>query len=222
MSTEIFPSLPGLRWEQKKTPIFSTRVQRSVSGREMRVPLFTYPLYQYDLSYELLRDKATSELAQLAGFYLKRQGAFDSFLYLDPSDYIVTGQPIGIGDGVTRSFQLGRTYGGFFEPRWAIAMPGVPTPVVNIYLDGVHQIGGYIIIYDFGTLLFAVAPALHTVITADFTYYQVARFVEYTEDGSPGGGGSAFNQFMYKLWELQSLSFITCRRRAGGVQIGPG
>ncbi len=76
MSNEIFPSLPGLKWSQSKTPIFLTLAQMSASGRETRLPLYVYPLWQFDLTYELLRDTTGhNELKSLMGFYLQRAGA---------------------------------------------------------------------------------------------------------------------------------------------------
>ena len=212
MGNEIFPTLAGLKWDQKKTPIFSTLMQRSTSKKETRLSLFVYPLYQYDLSYEILRDDIlNNELKTIMGFYLARQGAFDSFLYLDPSDNTVVGQVIATGNGSLKSFQMGRTYGGFYEPRYRIAVPASPTPILKIYLNASLQSSGYTVDTYTGLLTFANAPGSGVVITADFTYYQQVRFVEYVEDGSPGGGGSAFSTFAHNLWELQGLSFVTCR-----------
>ena len=83
MSNLVFPQLPGVQWDQKKTPIFNTITQRTVNLKEARVSLSQYPIYEYQLSYEVLRDDtANNELKTLMGFYLSRQGAFDSFLYI--------------------------------------------------------------------------------------------------------------------------------------------
>jgi hypothetical protein len=35
--TTIFPTLPGLGWSVSKAPRFATRIQRAISGRELRV-----------------------------------------------------------------------------------------------------------------------------------------------------------------------------------------
>jgi uncharacterized protein (TIGR02217 family) len=128
MSNEVFPSLPGLKWNQAKTPVFSTRIQRSTSGREAAAAFYQYPVYTFDLSYEVLRDDTLhNELKQLLGFYLARQGAFESFLYRDPSDYQASNQVIATGDGNTLAFQMIRTYGAgnatFVEPILNIQQP---------------------------------------------------------------------------------------------------
>jgi hypothetical protein len=55
--TAIFPSLPGLAWSVTKAPRFATRIQRAVSGRELRILDQPYPIWTWTLSYSLLRDK---------------------------------------------------------------------------------------------------------------------------------------------------------------------
>ena len=97
----IFPTLPGLAWSVTKTPIFQTRIQRAASGRELRALDYPYPLWQFALVYDFLRDNPAAgydELRTVLGFFMLCQGAFGKFLFRDPSDCEVTGQQIGIGD----------------------------------------------------------------------------------------------------------------------------
>jgi hypothetical protein len=54
--TAIFPTLPGLGWSVSKTPRFATRIQRAVSGRELRVVEQPNPIWTWTLTYTLLRD----------------------------------------------------------------------------------------------------------------------------------------------------------------------
>ena len=117
MSNALYPTIPGIAWNVVRTPTFNTMSQRALSGRELRGTYQNFPLYQFDLVYEFLRDMAaTPELATLTGFYLARQGSFDSFLFLDPADNAVTDMAFGVGDGVTTGFQLTRAYGSGFFP----------------------------------------------------------------------------------------------------------
>src|SRR5580704_10946162 len=122
--TAIFPALPGLGWSVSKSPRFATRVQRAVSGRELRVLDQPNPIWTWTLTYTMLRDKndaraATGpgvgydELRTLMGFFLQQQGAFQPFLYDDPSDDQASGQALGTGDGSTAAFQLVRSMNGF-------------------------------------------------------------------------------------------------------------
>ena len=45
------PTLAGLAWSRHKKPGFSTRVASHVSGREVRVALMSYPLYEFEAVY---------------------------------------------------------------------------------------------------------------------------------------------------------------------------
>ena len=115
MSNEIFPTLPGLTWDQVTSPMFNTLVKRSVSGMEYRSLGMQYPLWTFTLAYDLLRDAkwvpTDTEFQQLSGFYAARQGAFDSFLFSNPNDACVANMPIGTGNGSNALFQLSRLYG---------------------------------------------------------------------------------------------------------------
>jgi len=105
----IFPALPGLAWSVTKTPTFQTRIQRAVSGRELRALDYPYPLWQFALVYDFLRDNPAAgydELRTLLGFFMLCQGAFGTFLFQDPSDSHVIGQQIGVGNASTTVFQL--------------------------------------------------------------------------------------------------------------------
>ena len=202
----IFPSLPGLAWSVTKTPTFQTRIQRAVSGRELRALDYPYPLWQFTLVFDLLRDNPTAgydELRTLMGFFMLCQGAYGTFLFEDPSDYRVTGQQIGIGNASTTVFQLQRAMGatlpggGFLEPIVA------PNVVNAVYLDGITQNSGtYSVDPSTGLVTFSIAPASGLIITADYSYYFRCRF---TDDSYP------FENFMFQLWQLKKLTFISVR-----------
>src|SRR5215813_1454403 len=102
----IFPTLPGLAWSVTKTPTFQTRIQRAASGRELRVVDYPYPLWQFALVYDFLRDNPAAgydELRTLLGFFMLCQGAFGTFLFRDPSDcrwwFLGTDHRTGCGGG---------------------------------------------------------------------------------------------------------------------------
>src|ERR1700733_12673634 len=117
------PTLPGLAWSRHKKPAFNTRIASHASGREVRVALMNYPLYEFEAAYEGLTSSASgfaglgaSSLQNLMGFFLQLQGQFGTFLYTDPDDSTVTGQGIGVGDGTTTAFTFVRALGAFAEP----------------------------------------------------------------------------------------------------------
>jgi uncharacterized protein (TIGR02217 family) len=202
----IFPTLPGLAWSVTKTPTFQTRIQRAVSGRELRALDYPYPLWQFALVYDFLRDSPVAgydELRTLMGFFMLCQGAFGSFLFQDPSDCEASGQRIGIGNASTTVFQLQRTIGaalpggGFSEPIVA------PNAVRAIYLNGITQDPAtYSVDPNSGLVTFNPAPGSGLIITADFNYYFRCRFMDDKYD---------FENFMHQLWQLKKLTFISVR-----------
>ncbi len=206
--TAIFPTLPGLGWSVSKTPRFATRVQRAVSGRELRVLDQPNPLWSWTLTYSLLRDKNDTrapsgpgvgydELRTLMGFFLQQQGAFAPFLFDDPTDDQAAAQPIGTGDGSATIFQLVRTMGaglpggGFAEPIAA------PNTLSAVYFNGVLQSPSiYGLDPSTGLVTFTTPPPAGQLVTADFTYYFRVRFADDSAD---------FENFLYQLWALKQV-----------------
>ncbi|MGO9622373.1 MAG: DUF2460 domain-containing protein [Desulfobaccales bacterium] len=143
MSNAVFPILRGFTYPVIKKPTFSTIEQESVSGIKKHIGNWVYPRWQIEIPVEfLLDDVAHNELKTLVGFFLSRQGRFDSFLFDDPDDDFIQGQELGIGNGATTAFQLLRAYGGFIEPCLNIKS----APVSVVYLNGVPQYGPNLII----------------------------------------------------------------------------
>lgn len=206
--TAIFPVLPGLGWSVSKAPRFATRIQRAVSGRELRVLDQPNPIWSWTLTYSLLRDAHDTrgasgpgvgydELRTLMGFFLQQQGSFQAFLYDDPTDDQASGQVLGTGDGSATAFQLVRSIGvalpggGFAEPITA------PNAVGAIYFNGVVQSpSGYSIDATTGLVTFAGPPPAGRVVSADFTYYFRVRF---------GDDSADFENFLYQLWALKQV-----------------
>jgi hypothetical protein len=191
-----FPVLNGLGWSVHKRPTFSTRVAGHVSGREVRLPLYSNTLYEFELTYDGLDSLGgfpglgANSLQTLLGFYLQCQGQYGTFLYTDPTDSAVTGQAIGTGDGSTTAFTLPRTIGGFTEPvSWAVS-------VANVKVNGTPTSAWTLT--QPNTLTFTTAPGSGYAIVADIDYAFQCRFLDDQED---------FENFMQGLWTVQSLKF---------------
>ena len=210
MSNATFPDLRGLSWEYTLTPTFSTGVQQATSGREVRAAFWSAPLWKLSLSYAFLHDdqqhvdsNGYSELQQLVGFFLARQGAFDSFLIdlvqltRKPQDSTVSGQPIGTGDGSTTSFQLVRNIGGYLE---MVQNPAGQTALV--YVAGTPKVQGTDYTISNGLVSFASPPAAAAAITADFQWLWRVRFAQDEQE---------FANFMYLLWECKKVDLISVR-----------
>lgn len=192
MSNAVFPSLPGLSWGVQRTPEFTTVIQQAPTKREVRVSLSAYPLYAFTLSYEFLREAGSfDELRTLCGFFLQRRGAFDSFLYSDPTDNAVVDEQFGTADGVQTTFQLTRSFGGFAEP-----VQNVNT-LTNIKINGVVQSSGYSV-SGTGLVTFTSAPASGAITWSGSFFYR-CRFLDDSAE---------FEAFMKDLYELKKIQFI--------------
>jgi uncharacterized protein (TIGR02217 family) len=197
MSAAVFPALAGLEYPVTRTPIAGkTLIQTSVSGMENRAALWTAPRWQWTLSYNFLRDDATDEFRTLCAFFLARQGSFDSFLFSDPDDCSVTGQPLGAAGAGQTAFQLVRSFGGFTEPVLA------PKLVSAVYVDGASIGSAWSVSPAGGVLTLAAAPAAGAIVSADFTFYFPVRFLADQVD---------FGKFMNRLWEQKKLDFVSLK-----------
>lgn len=197
MSNAIFPTLPGLTWSSTKASQFSTRIQRSVSGRELRAAYYSTPIWKFSLSYEFLRADARQELQQLIGFFNARQGSFDSFLYFDPTDNACSKQIFNIGDGVTSRFKLSRNLGGFVEPISALRT------LSSIQYDGVNvSANTYTANMSDGTVTFVPPPPAGTVLSWTGEFYFRVRFAQDTTE---------FENFMHNLWSAKKVELVSAK-----------
>src|SRR5882724_657857 len=195
LSNFLLPVLPGLQWDIIKTPQWKTSISPHISGREARATNYQFPLWSWEMHYSVLREYSSfTELQTLLGFYQQRSGAFDTFLYPDPSEpNVVSLGAIGTGDGVTNNFTLTKSYGGFVEPV------GYADPAtVHVYVNAseVFQPGTFSFITP-NTIAFVSPPAVSAAITASYTWYYRVRFSDDAQN---------YNNFFYKFWELKKFT----------------
>lgn len=196
MSNALYPTLPGLMWPIKRTPVWNTSIKTTPSGREWRSTEVTCPRYRYGLKYEFLRNAvAYGEFQALFGFFNARRGRFDTFLFLDPDDRTATGQAFGVGAAGVTTFQLVRTLGGFVEPVYDL----VAAPA--IYKAGLLQSSGYTVSAA-GVVTFSVAPAAGALLTWSGSYYWRMRF---------DGDELDFEQFLAQFWKTGDVRLITVK-----------
>ncbi len=215
MSNAVFPTLPGLAFDVVKTPLFSTSIQTSRSGRELRRRNWANPIYTFQLQYEFLRDDlAFAEMKTLAGFYMQRQGSFDSFLFADPDDSIASNIQFGTGDGLTTTFQLSRPFGGSSEPvnnidaaslfigaymwsaagsapMWSATGSAPMWSASKVYVQGSDYTESN------GLITFSTPPAAGEPLIWNGVYYYRARFDADSVD---------FTKFMDRLWSAKTVT----------------
>jgi uncharacterized protein (TIGR02217 family) len=198
MSNSVFPDLPGMKITIKRTPIWKTVSQESVSGRVVTAAMMSYPLRQYSLAFEFLRAAdGYAELEQIEGFFNAHRGAFDSWLFRDPEDRAVVDQVFGVGNGAQTAFPLVRARGGFLEPVQSV--DGSPA----IKVDGLPAAtpGDYALSTT-GVVVFNSPPANGDVLTWTGNYFWRCRFASDSVD---------FERFLYRLWQLSRVDFRTVK-----------
>lgn len=172
MSNEVFPSLPGLSWGAKRTIIFGTDVHRAKSGAEVRWKNFSAPFWRFEMDFEYLSGRqfaGVSHVEQIEGLFLRHYAQYDTFLFEYARDKSVVGQVFGVGDGVTKTFQLVRTYGGFTEP--VCHLNGAPVIKVGAAVSTAYTVAK-------GLVTFATAPAKGVQLSWSGAYFYRARFAD--------------------------------------------
>jgi len=226
MSNVLFPKIRGLAWDITKVPTFSTEVQQSLAGREVRIQNFSNPIWEFTLHYEYLlndpkyRDEnEQTPLETLVGFFLARGGQFDDFLLNETDltgrdeDSIYSGQQClntvtgntFKGDGSTRTFQMLRNVGGFSE-----YVQNPANQAASVYVSGVLKTVTTDYTIANGLITFVSAPANNAPVIADFTFLHRVRF----DAGSSRSGkeGIEFSNFYFNLYECKEVQLIGVRK----------
>lgn len=196
MSDELFPTLPGLAWPIQRTVLAApVAIKTTPSRREFRSRASSAPLYRFTLNFEFLRaTQAYPEWQALMGFYNRRGGTFDDFVFVDEMDKAVLDQAIGVGDGSTKKFQLARSLGGWLDAVYApvgaqtIKVAGLTVSPVSISATGLVEL--------------ASAPANGAAVTWSGGFGWRCRFADEMAD---------FHRFMGSFFELKKLQLITIK-----------
>lgn len=217
MSNLVFPALPGVAVERSRGPVWKSSAQESISGKVRAITAYTYPRWKYKLSFEFLRAGAQAELQQIVGFFNKHRGRVDTWLFLDEDDCTATAQQIGLGDGVTTTFQLVRDYGGYIEPIsdvQSITSLTVGGATMNASLDeaaaeslsldflsGIYSVwqNDYAYVGN-GRITFATPPPAGVPVVWTGTFYRRCRFDSDALDTE---------RFLWQLWKAKSVEFTT-------------
>lgn len=201
MSSLVFPTgLQGLTFNGNRTPIWKTRVQEALSGKETALGYQQYPKFRFELNFEWLDSAAaTNDYRKVAGLYGAMNGRYDTFLYTDPRFNTLVDENFGTGNGALTAFQIiakDQNSGG----------PGVAEIIQNfngavtIKDNGVTRTGGGV---DYtlgatGIVTFTTPPVNAHALTWSGAFYYRCRFLEDEQD---------FSEFMQNMWETRQLTF---------------
>lgn len=212
--TTPYPVLKGLGFNWIKRIIGgNTGVAKAASGRESRINYWTYPSWEWDLTYpDYLPDApangtTASDLKDLMGFCAANYGSFRAFPFLDPDDNSVSLQLINNGTGVDSTFLLVKSYGlGAFIGTEPIGFLNQSFPF-NVYVNGVLKTLGVDYTVNVSlpytqTITFASPPGAGLPITVDMHYYYMARIKDDSNE---------FEKFMDKFWSMKKITLMSLK-----------
>lgn len=195
---QTFPSLPGLGFPIIRRQRWNALKSDALSGKRVRYSTYSYPLYDYELPFSLLRDGASFlEIQILMGFINTVNGSAELWQYSDPNDNTATAQAFGAGDGASTNFQLVRTLGGFTEPVFLV------NAITNIKISGTPT-AAYTV-SSYGVITFNSPPALAAPLSWNGTFFWPCRFSDDAYEFSQFGK----DKNMGALWEQKKLAFST-------------
>lgn len=199
MSNLLFPpNLIGLGYPRARMPVWKTGYQEAVSGKTSTIKYMQYPLREWDLRYELLRDDvAVSDLRALEGLFNAVGARADTFLYSDPTFNSVVDENFGTGDNITTAYPITATFqnsGG----------PGAPELIQNFVIAPVVKVNGVTFttpaqytLGPTGIVTFVSAPTGGHAITWTGSFYYRCRFLQDRWN---------LREFMNRWWDV-SLGF---------------
>lgn len=177
-------SLHGRGGPERRTEIITLG-----SNRESRNARWAQSRRRYEAGYGV---KSLAQLARVLDFFEERRGRLYGFRWRDRLDHASCppgmastpiDQPIGIGDGAQKAFQLIKTYGGSFAP-YARRITKPVTESVQIAVDGVETTSQVTLDSTTGVVTFSssATPSHGAVISAGFLFDTPARFdIDYLE-----------------------------------------
>lgn len=209
----LYPTLPGLTYSVIWRPkAVNAPVQTHTSGREVRVSYATYPLHEFELTYNFLRGRP-GEIEQklFMAFFLQLGGSLTGFNFQNPHDYSVTKQSLATTDGINSQFgPLVRTYGAggytWNEPVGYVDL----TQAFNLYYDGAlvdpnDATLGYSVLQTQPVnqmVKFKNTPPSGHVLTVDMSYFYYCRFADDNLD---------FEEFLWNLWQVKKVKLMSLR-----------
>jgi len=142
-------------------------------GFETRNARADQSLLEFDISFPVAVYGDAVHAAVIALYKVVR-GKLHTFRFRDPTDFQLTAEVIGVGDGVATTFQITQSWtaGGETESR-KITRPVSP---MQVFKDGVLQVSGYSINYSTGEVTFTAAPADGIEISVTGQFDRPVRF----------------------------------------------
>jgi TIGR02217 family protein len=168
-----------ISYGSKGGPSFNTTVFEATSGYEQRNVNWSQARCVYDVS-QGIRDKADME--EILEFFYAMRGKATGFRFKDWSDYQLTQELIGTGDGTAVAFQIKKTYSAngsapYVRDIRKIVTPGTDVPFA-VYVNGALKTltTDYTIDLNTGIITFTTAPANAATIQVTCQFDVPVRF----------------------------------------------
>lgn len=141
MSDVILPNFRGLTWPVKRTPNFSTLVHRATSGKEVRLPLYASPLWDFELDFSVLTDSSAPNPGPTLSNLLKwSQNFLNSYWTLVGGTVTQTDAQVAPDGSLTA--QVLTTGGGVGNTLSSPGPPGFPVTAGLAYTFSVYAMLG--------------------------------------------------------------------------------
>jgi len=182
----IYPPFEDLRLEHS---FVEQRFPECVSFGSQGGPGFKTSVFTFDSGFTALEvqwdrirarytatfENATPEdITEIEVFFYGMRGRALGFRYKDWSDYQITNQNMGVGDGITTTFQIFKRYesGGHVFDR---TIKKTVFFTANISMDGSQLLEGsdYDILHTRGQIVFSNPPANGSVVVVNYIEYDV-------------------------------------------------
>lgn len=208
--TPIFPFL-RLGYPIKFQPMAQSDVHTATDGTETRCINRAYPLWGFDLTFELLADQTQNaspdtrygvagqkELEEISQLFLSCRGRYGRFYYSFPEDNSRWSQKLGVGNGVLTTFTAVRGLGlsGYVEPVGGIEN------LQAVYVNGLPLASTAFSFTD-NVISLTSPPGAGAIVSADFSFFYFCRWADDLQD---------YEQFMRRLWTQKSCKFQSVKR----------
>lgn len=174
-------------------PDWVAEIVTLANGAEERNTRWSAPLRSYDARYGV---KTADQVHQIIEHYVVAMGRMRGFRFKDWTDFqscppqqapAFDDQPLGVGDGATKTFQLRKTYAvlGHSFVREIVK----PYGTVLIGVDGAAVTTGFTVDMATGVVTFDAAPADGKAVTWGGSFHVPVRFDCKLDQISMRGGG---------------------------------
>lgn len=147
----------------KENVVWNTLLTKYEDGKEQRRRKWSQPKRDYEVTLKARTDIVSK---QVWDFYNAREGAFGTFYFENPNESPISGELVGVGNGVVVSFQLDH----FPLPSGSVTLA---TPTVN-YVENTH----YVLTRSTGEIVFYNDAPPTGDLTASYDFCRIVRFAE--------------------------------------------